>query len=433
GVSPSVVHHPDMIQGMTPLQHSQFTLIKLHGDYLDTRLLNTGPELAAYDPRVSALLDRVLGEYGLIVCGWSADWDTALRDAIARTTTFRYSTFWMAHSEPSPLALDLITHRAAVRVPIGSADAAFEALWERVDALEAGKQADPLTPRVVLATTKRFLSAPEPTSLRLEELLLGQAKAAARETGPERLPVTGPEPTREAVIGHAERIESSMAPLLPALSATARWGVPSTASLLARALSVLYRRTVEIGVHTPAWAAMSRYPAALALYAIGVTAVDAGNVPLLREVLTKLKVPKPPHMQKTVPLVAVCAASMSLEHDSAQQLMPPLSGARQTPASERFDAVLWARLGEMFDSPAVWQRSFDRFEMIVSLLTAKEGGPIATGAFLWRQEDGGESLEEFLDEVNHLGSDHITLNLGAFKGMEDVRGCAAQVQRLRRP
>jgi hypothetical protein len=25
------------------------------------------------------LLDRILDEFGLIVCGWSADWDTTLR------------------------------------------------------------------------------------------------------------------------------------------------------------------------------------------------------------------------------------------------------------------------------------------------------------------------------------------------------------------
>jgi hypothetical protein len=58
--------------------------VKLNGDYLDTRIKNTPEELSGYHPSIDRLLDRVLDEYGLIVCGWSADWDTALRRAFER-------------------------------------------------------------------------------------------------------------------------------------------------------------------------------------------------------------------------------------------------------------------------------------------------------------------------------------------------------------
>ena len=54
-------------------------MIKLHGDYLDTRIKNTEPELAAYDKALDEMLDRIFDEYGLIVSGWSGDWDIALR------------------------------------------------------------------------------------------------------------------------------------------------------------------------------------------------------------------------------------------------------------------------------------------------------------------------------------------------------------------
>ena len=68
---------------MVPLVHTQHCLIKLHGDYLDPRIRNTPSELSEYPDGVNELLDRIFDEYGLIVCGWSADWDGALRDAMS--------------------------------------------------------------------------------------------------------------------------------------------------------------------------------------------------------------------------------------------------------------------------------------------------------------------------------------------------------------
>jgi len=50
----------------------------LHGDYADLDQRNTIDELEKYDKPLQNLLDRILDEYGLIVCGWSADWDKAL-------------------------------------------------------------------------------------------------------------------------------------------------------------------------------------------------------------------------------------------------------------------------------------------------------------------------------------------------------------------
>jgi SIR2-like domain len=94
GVNPSVIATPDAVEGALPIAHTQCTILKLHGDYLDTRVLNTAAELAAYDDRVDALLDRILDEYGLVICGWSGDWDTALVDAITRCPSHRFTTYW---------------------------------------------------------------------------------------------------------------------------------------------------------------------------------------------------------------------------------------------------------------------------------------------------------------------------------------------------
>src|SRR5258707_8979262 len=64
GIAPTVISTPDQMVGALPLAHSGATVIKLHGDYLDTRILNTPEELASYDGRLERLLDQVVDEYG---------------------------------------------------------------------------------------------------------------------------------------------------------------------------------------------------------------------------------------------------------------------------------------------------------------------------------------------------------------------------------
>jgi hypothetical protein len=99
GVNPIVISTADGVEGAPPLAHSPCTLLKLHGDYIDMRIKNTPAELASYDPRITALLDRILDEYGLVVCGWSGEWDMALRDAISRRKSRRYTLYWAAHGD----------------------------------------------------------------------------------------------------------------------------------------------------------------------------------------------------------------------------------------------------------------------------------------------------------------------------------------------
>ena len=70
--------------GALPLIHTKCCVFKVHGDYLDTRIRNSPAELQRYPQEFNQLLDRIFDEFGLIVCGWSAEWDSGLRDAILR-------------------------------------------------------------------------------------------------------------------------------------------------------------------------------------------------------------------------------------------------------------------------------------------------------------------------------------------------------------
>ena len=111
GIVPVTLSTPDSFEGSVPLGRIRCTVVKLNGDYLDTRIKNTPAELDAYHPSVNRLLDRVFDEYGLIVCGWSADWDTALYRAFERCPSHRYTTFWASRNAPGEKAARLIDLR----------------------------------------------------------------------------------------------------------------------------------------------------------------------------------------------------------------------------------------------------------------------------------------------------------------------------------
>ncbi|MDP8927216.1 MAG: hypothetical protein M3O70_01190 [Actinomycetota bacterium] len=70
-----------------------------------------------------------------MVCGWSAEWDEALRNALLRTPGRRYATYWTRVGGQGRWAEQLVAHRQAIDVPIVGADEFFEALATKVAVL----------------------------------------------------------------------------------------------------------------------------------------------------------------------------------------------------------------------------------------------------------------------------------------------------------
>lgn len=104
GIVPVVIRHADDLEGMLPLPHVNTLVLKVNGDYIDTRIRNTPGELAEYDPRMAVLLERIAAEFGFIVAGWSATHDTALRTALERPAIRPFSSFWTFLTSMSPEA-----------------------------------------------------------------------------------------------------------------------------------------------------------------------------------------------------------------------------------------------------------------------------------------------------------------------------------------
>ncbi len=174
-ITPDVIRSDDMIKGAPPVRHSSVMVIQLHGDYRDVRTLNTADELEHYSSEKNTFLDEILKDYGLIVCGWSARWDTALRDAIYRVTQRWYSTYWIEPHLLSEEAKELIHHRNA-EVIEAKGDDFFEDLQGKVEALAKLNREHPLTVAIAVERVKKLIASD--ARIELEDLVLSEGKRA---------------------------------------------------------------------------------------------------------------------------------------------------------------------------------------------------------------------------------------------------------------
>lgn len=163
GVEPTIVDSVDSLQGAEPIAHTSCYILKIHGDYKDSRILNTEQELKNYPQEYKNLLDRIFDEYGLIICGWSAEWDHGLREAIKRAPNRRYPFFWASRRPLTGNAKELLDSRKSqvIQIQIESANTFFTELQEQVQALEETCSQNPLSIEILLARTKKYLAKPE--------------------------------------------------------------------------------------------------------------------------------------------------------------------------------------------------------------------------------------------------------------------------------
>jgi hypothetical protein len=139
GVAPQVITSPEQAKGMTPLMHAPVTVVKLHGDYsmLGHGLRNTPEELSSYPEEWTRLLARVFDEFGLIVVGWSADYDTALYHTLAASPSRRYPVFWASYNgNLTESATRLIAQRRATMIDTSGAEEFLRDLVERLGRLD---------------------------------------------------------------------------------------------------------------------------------------------------------------------------------------------------------------------------------------------------------------------------------------------------------
>lgn len=281
GVSPVVISTADSIEGAIPLAHQRCCVIKLHGDYLDTRIRNTPTEVAEYDPRCDKLLDQIFDQFGLIVCGWSAQWDVALRAAIERTASRRYTMYWASHGVLKDDAERLVGARGGVALPIADADSFFTKLADLVEAIDAAKTPHPASLTALVALTKRYLSDSR-FAIPLSDLLHEEVEAARAQIDK----ITANAAQSQIVFDDLFRsYRGAIARVQVMLIHGCANGVPEHHRLWSNAIQRLGVMEFKSGFSLKDGIRM--YPAVVLLYSAGLAALATGRVGTAADLLTK--------------------------------------------------------------------------------------------------------------------------------------------------
>lgn len=279
GITPTVISSEDLATGTIPLSHQRCCVLKVHGDYMDTRIRNTETELASYPDAIDKLLDQIFDEFGLITCGWSAAWDPALRKAIERATARRYSQYWAIRDQATDEAIALMKHRGADQIPIADADTFFATLAEQIEALEKISRQAPKSIAAKVAILKKYL--PDPVHrISLDDLINDEVNQILEETSTLDFAFTNcPPPNTEAFTHRVRAYEAACEGLMAMAAVGGYWSEDWHHSIWQKALvrlAYIPSRPTDTSSY-PTWRHLRRYPATLLLYALGLSALQAGE------------------------------------------------------------------------------------------------------------------------------------------------------------
>lgn len=412
GITPQVVYTTEMIQGMLPLVHAKCTLIKLHGDYLDTRLKNTPEELATYDKPVNALLDQIFDEYGLIVCGWSATWDVALRNALLRCPTRRFTLYWATRGQGGPAAQDLVRHRQAVSVGITSADDFFSRLEEKMRALADLQRVHPLTVATAAEVIKRYLSVSS-NPIRLDEIIQEETERLYTEFSSSRFPIQDADLNGEKLLQRLRAYEAGCEKLLAMFVVGGAWAKADQTSPWVHSLNRLANFSMFLGGN--AWLInLRRYPALLLLYAAGLAGIARNNYSVLAALLLQVMI-----REEDSSPVGVALDTLHLLSIDAGRGLPGRKG-QWTPLSEHIQEALRPALRSLLPDDQSYVDTFDKLEFLKALVhmdlskqyPKSENPPY--GCYTWRH--GPKMWEELGREVGRDKESWGPLQAGLFGG-----------------
>ncbi len=433
GVSPFVIASTDQSVGAPPLAHCECVVIKVHGDYLDTRIKNSADELSTFDDSIDELLDQVFDDYGLIVCGWSGEHDLALRNAIVRSNSRRYTTYWCHISALNEESSALISHRRAVLIQIENANSFFVELSDRILAIQRFGQHHPLEIRVAVETLKRYLTE-ERFRIRLRELVRDSTERLIADISAHDYPVEAAI-SNEEFVERVHQIESATEVSLALLANGCYWGETDHHDVWIRHL----RRVAEFEAPESGVTGLInlfRYPLLLSLYCAGISSIAAGKYELLASLLVEPC--RSSRRSDSLPLVVDVARRITINDAEAKILFPHPNAPNdsyKTPLSRYLESRLRTVLVDLIPGDHEYVASFERFEYLASLVCQDVGGHyFAPGSYMWRNRSTNNWLPNVVaKELEAQGSQWPLLKIGLFGGsLNQLQGAKNAVDEVSR-
>ncbi len=424
GVTPSVIASKDDITKVYPLAHNRCTVIKLHGDYVGARLRNTIAELGTYPPAMEDLLAQVFREYGLMICGWSGNWDTALVEALRNTKSPWFSTYWSSRGEPGSVATSLLDDRSGRMIRYMDADQLFRRLADTISGLEGMSRPELVSAAIARSTLKQYLVDPT-KRIRLYEMVNGEALRVRRALDAWPRDAYSEPITKESVLARLTAYEQLTETLRSLMATGCYWGAPEHDLIWSGVLTRLFDLPPVGGYSGDVWSELRMYPALLALYSAGIACVANGRYDSLRTLLyepfrNRRDLPAP---EPLLDVVHPAMASFDLERvlgDYDQNRVVAMTDHLWKTAS------LWDGLREILPMDAQFIEAFDRFEYMLGLAIyehtfrpgRKAWGPV--GWFQYRHLGSGRAMAKRADEeLATDGADWPPLRAGLFGGSID--------------
>ena len=404
GVEPIVLSSRDQIHGALPLIHTQCCVIKLHGDYLDTRIRNTQSELRTYPPEFDSLLDQVLDEFGLIVCGWSAEWDEALRNSIYRCPSRRFATYWAVRGQPGKEAMRLIRHRGADVLSIDGADKVFQTLREYVEAIEEFSRPHPLSTEATVAAMKRYLSEPR-YRIQLADLVDDAVRKVVERVSGEDFSANAPHLSGESFAARVQSYDAACSTLLAMAPVAGFWAEQDHFAVWERALLRLASSDERSG--NTVWLSFKRYPALLLLFGLGIGSVEAGRLEFLGRLFS---VPFQDESRQRVPAVlSLVFRCLPGDAETVAKSLPGLERAR-FPMSEWIYGVIRECTKDLTPNETQFTSAYTKLEILLALGFMYHGaslyGNVApSGRYFYLYEERNRVLEEIRESIEARGEE----------------------------
>lgn len=413
GVTPTVISSPDAAEGALPLTHSKCTIIKVHSDYLDTRMKHTEAELSLYDDRINRLLDQVLDEYGLIVCGWSARWDIALRSAIERCKTHRFGMYWTHRSEPKDEEKTLIGVRRASVIPIKSADEFFSEISEKVSALETMAQPHPLSTKMSVETVKRYIPRKD-DFIKLHDFVMRIGDELASNLNGLNFPFQiKREEFNDLFKRQIRQYEAVTSIPLATIITGCYWGTSDHHDIWIKLLErTMNARRSDAGM-VPL-IGLRLYPSLLLMFGAGIAAIAANRLDTLYAILSKPNIWLQDDQPK-VPAISALHLWEVLNHDA---MLLFFTNQRYTPASDHLFGVLREPFREIIPNDSEFEQIFDRFDYYAGLqFLHLSNGPAPIGRYGWRHRGRPTWIIQIVQsEYEKVGGNWPPLKAGLFGG-----------------
>jgi hypothetical protein len=283
-----------------------------------------------------------------------------------------------------------------------------------------GEQMNPDFSATEIVATAKPLVADRTSKIQLHDLVVDELKRFLSETGNQNFPLEKQFSNQE-LSERVSRYEKSVSALCGLLVLISYWGARNHKVILQQIFARSTDQLVEeSGLHV--WLSLRWYPIILELYCAGISLVYGGRYHSLNDILYTKIASSNFYDNEQYFGQFVTKGLTKIERDETFKRLPGHE-RQHTPLNEYLLKTLQPMLDEVLFMGNNYERSFDEFEVLFSLIVAdmnKQHGQTAwgpIGRFGWKQQNHNQPpFARIVEEAKRLQEKWPPLAAGLFGG-----------------